>query len=328
MNRQLIFVIFPIIPAIIMDILIGDPRWIYHPVRIIGVAISLFESLFRRIFPKNKYGEFIGGLIIAVLIPSLFSGLIFALLYAAYKINFWLMIFLDSFLCYQMLAIKSLKVESDRVKNALIDGDIVGARKWLSYIVGRDTANLNEDEIIKATVETISENTSDGVVSPIFFIGIFGAPLCYFYKSVNTLDSMVGYKNNRYMYFGRASAIFDDILNYIPSRLSGIFIVISSFFCGYNYKNSWKIFLRDRKNHPSPNSAQTESATAGAIGIQLGGGGYYGGVYKEKKTIGDDLEKISASDIDKTQKMMIVASLIACIFVTACRGLVMVYFLR
>lgn len=314
--------IISLLTSFLLDLVLGDPAWMYHPVRIIGKMISLLEDIIRRLLPKTYLGEIVGGFILAFLIPAISFLIVYYILQFVGKINVIFMIVLEIFMCYQMLAAKSLKVESDRVKNQLLDENIVSARRWLSYIVGRDTKNLNKQEIIKATVETIAENTSDGVIAPIFYIAIMGAPMCYLYKAVNTLDSMVGYKNHKYKNFGMASARLDDLLNYIPSRLSGIFMVIASFICGFNYKGSYKIFLRDRQKHPSPNSAQTESACAGALDIQLGGGSYYGGIYKEKDTIGESVNIPEINDIDRAQKLMMVSSLLFCVFMCVFRVII------
>lgn len=319
MGHKILWALIPLVAAFVLDLLIGDPKWIYHPVRVMGNIIHFLELWLRKIFPKSKNGELWSGIVLAMVFPVLSIVFAWIVLFVARKISFELFMAVDTFLCYQMIAAKSLKVESDRVKDSLLKGDIDGARKWLSYIVGRDTANLNEFEIIKATVETVSENTSDGIIAPLFYIGIMGAPLCYFYKAVNTLDSMVGYKNERYMYFGRVSAKLDDVLNYIPSRLSGFFIIVSAFVLGMDYKSAYRIFKRDRRNHSSPNSAQTESACAGAIGIQLGGGGCYGGVFVKKQTIGDDTRKPKVDDIDKSQRLMMCSSVIACFCVVVVR---------
>lgn len=322
----LLLAILPLLPALVLDICLGDPRWLYHPVRVIGAFISFSEKQIRKIIPKTSAWELAGGAILALVIPVFFFCLTWAVLAVVWKINGVAALVLEVFLCYQMLALKSLKTESDRVKKALLEDDLDSARKWLSYIVGRDTAQLSKEEIIKATVETVAENTSDGVIAPMCYMGIFGAPLVYFYKSVNTLDSMVGYLNSKYKYFGRACAKLDDICNYLPARLSGVFMVVAAFLSKLDYKNAWRIFLRDRHNHPSPNSGQTEAACAGALQIQLGGGSYYGGIYKEKQTIGDHIKTPEISDIQGAQKLLFVSSLVASVVITLFR-LVVFYWL-
>lgn len=325
---KLIWAVVPLVPAVLLDFILGDPQWLYHPVRIIGAAIDFFKGFLRKVFPKSKKGELLGGTILALAVPLLSFTAVWVILYFLSKVNLGLAMVLDTFLCYQMLAAKSLKIESNRVKNALLNKDIPAARKWLSYIVGRDTEDLREEEIIRATVETVSENTSDGVIAPMVYIGILGAPLCYFYKGVNTLDSMVGYQNEEYRYFGRASAKLDDVLNFLPARFSGLLIIVAAFFCKLNYKNAFKIFLRDRNNHPSPNSAQTEAACAGALEVQLGGGGYYGGVYKEKQTIGDPIKKIEVNDIDRANKLMFVSAIVGSVVIAVVRAVVIAVVVR
>jgi adenosylcobinamide-phosphate synthase len=206
------------------------------------------------------------------------------------------------------LAVKNLKDETKKVYDSLTENDLPKSRKNLSMIVGRDTENLDKESIVKAAVETVAENISDGIIAPMLFIALGGAPLGFAYKAANTLDSMVGYKSEKYYYFGKFSALTDDLLNLIPSRISGLLIVFSSFLLRYNYKNSWKIFIRDRKNHTSPNSAQSESAAAGALSIRLGGPNYYNGILVEKPYIGDNLKSIEVSDILKTFKLMYATS--------------------
>lgn len=215
---------------------------------------------------------------------------------------------LEVFWMYQILAMKSLKTESMKVFDALMQKDINQARKRLSWLVGRDTEILSSEEVIKADVETIAENTTDGVIAPMIFMAIGGAPLGFAYKAINTLDSMVGYRNEKYRYFGTASARTDDAANFIPARIAGILMVVSAFLLRYDGKNAWKCFLRDRNKHLSPNSAQTESACAGALGIQLGGTHDYFGKAVEKPTIGDERRQPISADIKSANRLMMAAS--------------------
>jgi adenosylcobinamide-phosphate synthase len=196
-------------------------------------------------------------------------------------------------LAWSCLAARSLHRESKLVADALISGDLAEARRYLSYIVGRDTENLDEEEIWRAVVETVAENTSDGVIAPLFYLMIGGPVLGLAYKAVNTLDSMVGYKNERYLLFGRASARFDDFVNYIPARLTGLLVVLAAPFLGLPAKQSWRIMARDGRNHSSPNSGIPEASVAGALGVRLGGTNLYGGVPVEKPTIGDPFTPLS-----------------------------------
>jgi adenosylcobinamide-phosphate synthase len=215
-----------------------------------------------------------------------------------------------------------LVVEGYKVIKFLLKDDLDGARKQLSFIVGRDTESLNKEGIIKAVVETIAENMADGVIAPLFYAGIFGAPLAFAYKAVNTLDSMFGYKNDKYIDFGCFPAKLDDIFNYIPARITGIIIVISAVILKYDYRNSFKIYKRDRYNHTSPNSAHPEAAMAGALRIQLGGGNYYFGKLVEKPTIGDKLKVIDAQDVNKTAKVLYLSSGIGFVLAVVTREII------
>ena len=221
------------------------------------------------------------------------------ILYLAYHISFYLGLAVESFMCYQILATKSLKVESDRVYQEIQTGDIARARKAVSMIVGRDTQNLTIEGVTKAAVETVAENTSDGVIAPLFYMVIGGALLGFGYKAVNTMDSMVGYKNDRYLYFGRTAAKLDDIVNYIPARISALLMVVSCFLCGKEFdgKRAWYIFKRDRYRHASPNSAQTEAVCAGALGIRLAGNASYFGKIVEKPYIGTNERTFTTEDM-------------------------------
>ena len=209
-----------------------------------------------------------------------------------------------------------------RVYRYVEAGDIENSRKYLSWIVGRDTKELSFEKIDKAVVETVAENTSDGVVAPLIFMAVGGAPLAFLYKGVNTLDSMVGYKNDRYLYFGRASAKLDDLLNFIPARLTGLAMCLGAFFTGLDWRTAFRIYRRDRKNHSSPNSAHPESACAGALNIQLGGDAYYFGKLYRKKTIGDDTRPVNSGDIKLAIRLMYAASVICLVLALAARILV------
>ena len=229
----------------------------------------------------------------------------------------WLFFALEVFWSFQILAARSLKSESMKVYEALKNGSLEEARKAVSMIVGRDTQNLTEEGVAKAAVETVAENSSDGVVAPLIFLSLGGPVLGFFYKAVNTLDSMVGYKNDRYLYFGRFSAKLDDVLNFIPSRLSGLLLVAASPLAGLDGKGAWRIFRRDRKNHASPNSAQTEAAAAGALGVQLAGDAYYFGKLYKKPTIGDPLRPVEYEDIRRVNRLMYAAVCLALLIAAA-----------
>ncbi|MEE0726638.1 MAG: adenosylcobinamide-phosphate synthase CbiB, partial [Clostridium saudiense] len=237
----------------------------------------------------------------------------YLLLKVTYRINPSVTMILGSVMIYFCISTKALKIEGLKVVKYVIKDDIEGARKQLSYIVGRDTKNLDKESILKAVVETVAENMSDGVIAPLFYAGIGGAPLAFLYKAVNTMDSMFGYKNDKYIEFGYFPAKLDDVFNYIPARLSGYFIVVVSFILGLDYKNSFKIYKRDKNNHSSPNSAHPEAAVAGALNVQLGGPNYYFGKLVEKQTIGDDREKIDINKVNNTNNILYCSAVLGCI---------------
>ena len=303
-----------LILGFLIDLLLGDPRWLYHPVRIIGNGISLLEKILRRMFPKTPGGEKTAGFFLVLLICIGSGGVPFLLLYLAYHIHTILGIALETFMCYQMLAVKSLKAESMRVYEALKKPDLPGARTAVSMIVGRDTQSLSAAGVTKAAVETIAENTSDGIIAPLFYMAIGGPALMFLYKGINTMDSMVGYKNEKYLHFGRYAAKLDDIANYIPARISAWLMILASFFAGFDWKNAKKIFLRDRYNHASPNSAQTEAVMAGALDIQLAGNAFYFGKLYEKPTIGDAVREVETEDIKRANRLLYASAALGTLF--------------
>ena len=307
--------VFPIAIGYFLDLIFGDPQTKYHPICIIGSLISKIEKIILSFDFFNTSDEreknkklFFGGVFLAIIVIFISFAVPFAILYLLGRISIWLKVAIEGVMCYFILAQKSLKQQSMAVYNELENDDIISARTKLSYIVGRDTKDLDAEQIAKAAVETVAENTADGVIAPMLYIFLGGAPLGFLYKAVNTLDSMVGYKNEKYLYLGRASARLDDVFGFIPARISAILIILSSILLDLDYQNAWTIFIRDRKNHPSPNSAQSESACAGALGIMLGGGSYYGGVLVEKKTIGDSINEITSYDIVLANKLLYVSS--------------------
>lgn len=296
-----------------LDLIIGDPRWLYHPVRIIGKEIEILEKLLRKVFPVTESGERKAGLVM-VIIVCITSGLVpWIILHFCFKVHVILGVAVMSFMCYQMVATKSLKQESMKVYYALKNGSLEDGRYAVSMIVGRDTESLDEQGVTKAAVETVAENFSDGVFAPLLYMIIGGPVLMFIYKGINTMDSMVGYKNDRYINFGRYAAKLDDVANYIPSRIAGLTLVIAAGLCKQNMKNAWKIWRRDRLNHSSPNSAQTESAAAGALEIQLAGNAYYFGKLYEKPTIGDPINEVRILDIKRVNRLMYYAGVISVI---------------
>ncbi len=310
--------VFAVVIGFILDLILGDPYWlcakIGHPIITIGKLISLLEKVIRQIFPNNKLSLRIAGGLLVFLVISITSCVSFIILQLIYAINMILGFLLETFLCYQIFAVKSLKDESMKVYLA---DNLVDKRLKLSYIVGRDTTHLDETGVIKATVETIAENTTDGVIAPMIFMLIGGAPLGLMYKAINTLDSMIGYKNEKYKYFGTIGARLDDLANFIPARITAILMLISSMILKFNTKNGFKIFLRDRFNHKSPNSAQTESVMAGMLGIQLAGNAYYFGELYEKPTIGDMIRPVEMEDIKIANAVLYTTSILGMIILTA-----------
>lgn len=307
----------------LLDLVLGDPHWLPHPVQAIGVMIVHGEKFLRKFFPKH---EFFAGALLSTITILLSFFLPFLLLYFLGLWNTCVKIAVEALFCYQILATKSLRVESMYVYRCLVKRDISGARTFLSRIVGRDTDKLEEQQIVKAAVETVAENTSDGVIAPMIFLVIGGAPLGFFYKAVNTLDSMIGYKNDKYMLFGRFAAKLDDIVNFIPAIFSAWMIIVSSFFLRMDTGNAIKIYRRDRKKHASPNSAKTESAAAGALGLQLAGDAYYFGKLVRKKTIGDPLKAPEAEDIRRMNRLMYLTSILSFVLLAGLRGLVVMLF--
>lgn len=296
-----------------LDLVLGDPVYSWHPIRLIGKLIKKNETIMRRIFPKTKQGEYAAGLFFVVWTCFITLSLPLFLLYILYRVNWIAGMVVESILCYQMLATRSLHTESMKVYHSLKHGDIEEGRRQVSMLVGRDTNQLEEDGIIRAAVETVAENTSDGCIAPLFYLAIGGAVLGIFYKTVNTMDSMVGYKTEEYLYFGRAAAKLDDVLNYIPARISAGLMLAATFLCRLQCKNAWKIFRRDRYNHSSPNSAQTESVMAGALGIRMGGDAFYFGKLVKKNTIGDDRRDIECRDIKRAGRLLYITALLGII---------------
>ena len=315
------FHILALILGFLLDLAFGDPRWLYHPIRLIGNLIAWAEKPFRAVFPKSEKGELTAGVFFAVFVVAVSTAVPALVLFLAAKLSIWLAFALEVFWSFQILAAKSLKTESMRVYEALKEGELEKARKAVSMIVGRDTERLTEEGVAKAAVETVAENFSDGVVAPLIFLAVGGPVLGFFYKSVNTLDSMVGYKNDRYLYFGRFSAKLDDVLNFIPARISGLLLVTASPLAGLDVKGAWRIFKRDRKNHASPNSAQTEAAAAGALGVQLAGDAWYFGKLYKKPTIGDALRPVGYEDIRRVNRLMYAAVCLALALAAAAAGI-------
>ncbi|MEF9984234.1 MAG: adenosylcobinamide-phosphate synthase CbiB [Oscillospiraceae bacterium] len=308
--------IYAVIAGFILDLIFGDPQYSFHPIRAIGKLIEVSEKFTRKLCPKSNKGELFAGVLTVLFVSTITFSVTFATIKIANSINIYVGFAIESILCYLVLATKSLKTESMKVYYPLKDGDVEKARYAVSMIVGRDTANLSDVQIAKAAVETVAENTSDGVIAPLIFLAIGGAPFGFLYKAINTMDSMIAYKNEKYMYFGRFAAKLDDIVNYIPSRLSAIFMIIASFFIGLDWKNAFKIFKRDRYNHESPNSAQTEAVCAGALNIMLAGDAYYFGKIHKKPTIGDNNRPVCFEDIKLANRLLYATAIVGIIVVS------------
>lgn len=286
----------------IMDLVFGDPYWFPHPVRFIGKLISKTEKFIRKHAKSEESLKYWG--ILMWLVPVVTTALVTGLIVKIASFNKYVEIFVSAFIIYTTLSTKCLKDEATKIYEVLETGDIKKSRVQLSYIVGRDTTNLSQSEIIRATVETVAENTVDGTISPMFYGFLFGPVGAMTYKAINTLDSMVGYKNDKYLNLGCVSAKLDDVANFIPARLTAIFMPLGAFLCGMNGINSFKIAIRDRKNHKSPNCAYAEGAAAGAIGVQLGGTNIYFGKEVYKPTIGDKKRELENYDIVRMNKLM------------------------
>ena len=295
----------------LLDCLLGDPEKMPHPVIWMGKAISRLEKWLRRHLPQTPKGERTGGRILAFALPVgtlVISG---GLCWLFWWIHPLLGLALQILWCWQALAMRCLAKESRNVYCCLKTEGLEAGRNAVARIVGRDTAQLSEQGVIKATVETVAENFSDGVLAPLLYMLIGGAPLALAYKAINTMDSMVGYKNDKYLHFGRAAAKLDDVANYIPSRIAALLWIVASPLAGGSLKNAWKIWRRDRRCHASPNSAQTESACAGALGVQLAGSAWYFGEYYDKPTIGDPGRPVEPEDILRADRILYLAGFLA-----------------
>lgn len=298
--------------AIVVDFIIGDPYGFPHPVIYMGKFISTLEKYFRKKAQNDKELKKYGGFIFLILILTTY--IITLVIVSIFSFNKILYILVNSFLLYTTVAAKCLKVESEKVYKALENDDINKAKLMLSYIVGRDTSTLEEREIVRAAVETVAENASDGVIAPLFYGIIGGAPLAMMYKAINTMDSMLGYLTEKYKYIGYFPAKLDDIANIIPARITGVAMCISSPIVGGNIIRAFRIMIRDRKNHKSPNCAYPEGAAAGAMDIRLGGTNIYFGEVIEKPTIGDNIKPINRIHIKECNKLMIVSEILFFIF--------------
>lgn len=298
----------------ILDLLLGDPHWLWHPVRGIGKIIEWTERGLRRAFgirPERESDagkKMAAGILLVIMVLTAVLTITCGLLTLAGMVHPAFRVVLECMICYQMLAMKSLKVESMKVCHALKGGDMEAARSAVSMIVGRDTGHLTAEGITKAAVETVAENTSDGVIAPLLYMLVFGVYGGVAYKAVNTMDSMVGYRNDKYLYMGRFAARLDDVCNFIPARISALCMIMAAFLLGLDGRRAAYVFRRDRFCHASPNSAQTEAVCAGALGVELAGDAWYGGVLHKKPSIGDAVREVEAEDIVRANRLLYVTS--------------------
>ena len=312
-------IFWAVLGGFLLDALFGDPAWLPHPVVLMGRCISALEKQLRTALPKTPRGELAGGAAVAAVLPLGTLAVTGLACWAAARLHPALGLALQMLWCGQALAAKGLAQESRNVYKELAKGDLPAARRAVARIVGRDTQNLTAAGVTRAAVETVAENTSDGVIAPLLYMLLGGAPLALTYKAINTMDSMLGYKNEKYLYFGRCAAKLDDAANWLPSRLAALLWVAAAALTGNSARGAWRIWRRDRRRHASPNSAQTESACAGALGVQLAGPAYYFGEYYDKPTIGDPLREIEPRDVLRANRMMYAESLLALVLGLAVR---------
>lgn len=298
---------FNIVAAFALDLIIGDPAWLPHPVVIIGKLTSFSESLLNK---GGKIFRRVGGILLVLLIVAMAAIIPYLLLSSLAKLSLQLSIIVNIFLCSLTIATKGLRQAALEVLHPLQKGNLDQARRMLARIVGRDTENLDKAGIIKATIESVAENCSDGIVAPLFYLALGGAPLAYAYKAINTLDSMIGYKNERYLHFGWAAARLDDAANFIPARITGLLFTIASLLLGKSWKNSFRMLLRDGKKHDSPNAGYPEAAMAGALGVQLGGPSVYQGEMEMKPYLGEPLNPVLVKHLTESIQLMTTASAI------------------
>ena len=317
MNRLIALVL-----GFCIDLLLGDPHSSLHPVVLIGKLISATEKAVRKLFPKTPRGENAAGAVLWLFVAAVSTAVPAGILWLAYRVNRFLGIGLESLMCWQILATKSLRDESMKVYRALLEGDPAKYRYAVSMIVGRDTAQLSDRAVARAAVETVAENTSDGIIAPMLFLAIGGAPLGFFYKAVNTMDSMLGYVEMPYKNIGLFPAKLDDVFNYIPARLSALLMLAAGALEGLDVRNGYRIWRRDRRNHASPNSAQTESVCAGLLGLQLAGDASYHGVLHKKPYIGDPLREIEYDDIPRACRLLYGTAILALVLFAGIRLLI------
>ena len=314
---------YALLAGCVLDLLLGDPHTLPHPVMAIGKLISVLERLLRKWFPATPRGERAAGTVLWLVVALVSTAVPILLLWGCQKVSVWLRLAIESIMCWQCLAARALRDESMLVYRTLGTGDLTASQQAVGRIVGRDVARLDEKGVMRAAVETVAENTSDGVIAPLFYLAIGGAPLGFFYQAVNTMDSMLGYIEPPYRDFGFAAAKLDDVFNWLPARLSALAMLAGGWLLRLDVKNGWRIFRRDRYKHASPNSAQTESVCAGLLRLQLAGDAWYHGVLHKKQYIGDALREIEAQDIPRACRLMFAAALVAAIILCGMKALVL-----
>jgi adenosylcobinamide-phosphate synthase len=309
------------------DLIFGDPSTPLHPICLIGNLIAGMERWIRGRFEANEKGELAGGRLLVLLVTGISTAVPALLLLVSYRAAFWFGVAVEAVMCFFIFAVHSLRTESMKVADALRTEGLEAGRKAVSMIVGRDTQSLTETGVVKAAVETVAENFSDGVFAPMLYLILGGGALGFFYKSINTMDSMVGYKNEKYLYFGRFAAKLDDVVNFIPSRLAALFLIAAAPLAHLDGKKAWEIHRRDRFCHASPNSAQTESAAAGALHIRLAGDAYYFGKLYKKPYIGDDIRPVEIEDIARMNRLMTIASVLSLVVLALLKALLIFWFM-
>ena len=315
--------LYAMLIGFVIDLIVGDPHSIPHPVVWIGKLISLLDKTLRKVFPKTVLGENMAGGVLWILVVTVSTAIPALLLWLCMKVHPAFRLCVESIMCWQVLATKSLRDESMKVYSALRTGDLNASRYAASMIVGRATQRLDEKGVARAAVETVAENTSDGVIAPLIFLAIGGAPLGFFYKAVNTMDSMLGYVEPPYKNIGLVPAKMDDVMNFLPARLSALLMLAAGTFLRMDRKNGWKIYRRDRYNHASPNSAQTESVCAGLLDLRLAGDAWYHGVLHKKKYIGDPIREIEIEDIPRACRLLYLTAILGLILFAGIKLLIL-----
>ncbi len=309
--------------AFVIDCVLGDPRAAIHPVVLIGKLISFFENWLYDEKSSDRKKFFDGALLMICVLAVCYWVSVGVVYLAEMAHSRYVLIAVEAIFLSFMISPRSLSEAGREIRDYLVAGDIKNARFKVGWIVGRDTENLTVGEATRATVETISENTVDGIISPLFFFFIGGLPLAVLYRAANTMDSMIGYKNDKYMFFGRVAARCDDAWNYIPARITGVMLVVVAAVLGYDWRNAWRMMVRDAKKHPSPNGGYTEATVAGALDIRLGGLNYYFGKPSFRTYMGDPINELGPVHITQAIRMMYGATVL---FIAIASAVILYFF--